>query len=89
MPNGLTPGSGTAILSVLGYDPTRYYTGRGPFEAAARKIKLGKNDVVYRCNTITEKDGKIVDYSAGHITSSESAQLIEDVENETGKTRQC
>ena len=77
VPDGLTPGSGTAILSVLGYDPTRYYTGRGPFEAAARNIKLDKNDVAYRCNTITEKDGKIVDYSAGHITSSESAQLIE------------
>lgn len=77
VPDGLTPGSGTAILSVLGYDPTRYYTGRGPFEAAARNIKLDKNDLVYRCNTITEKDGKIVDYSAGHITSSESAQLIE------------
>ena len=77
VPDGLTPGSCTAILSVLGYDPTRYYTGRGPFEAAARNIKLDKNDLVYRCNTITEKDGKIVDYSAGHITSSESAQLIE------------
>ena len=85
VPNSLTPGSGTAILSVLGYDPTRYYTGRGPFEAAARKIKIGKNDVVYRCNTITEKDGKIVDYSAGHITSSESCQLIEALKIELEK----
>jgi 2,3-bisphosphoglycerate-independent phosphoglycerate mutase len=40
VPEGLTPGSGTAILSVLGYDPTRYYTGRGPFEAAARHTKM-------------------------------------------------
>jgi 2,3-bisphosphoglycerate-independent phosphoglycerate mutase len=77
VPDNLTPGSGTAILSVLGYDPIRYYTGRGPFEAAARNIKLYKNDVAYRCNTITEKDSKIVDYSGGHITSIESAQLIE------------
>ena len=77
VPEGLTPGSGTAILSVLGYDPTRYYTGRGPFEAAARNIKLDENDVAYRCNLITEKDGTIIDYSADHITNSESAELIE------------
>ncbi len=79
VPNGLTPGSGTAILSVLGYDPTRYYTGRGPFEAAARNIKLNENDVAYRCNLITEKDGILVDYSADHITNSESAELIDSV----------
>jgi 2,3-bisphosphoglycerate-independent phosphoglycerate mutase len=77
VPDGLTPGSGTAIISVLGYDPKRYYTGRGPFEAAARNIQLGENDVAYRCNLITEKDGILVDYSADHITSSESAELIE------------
>ena len=77
VPEGLTPGSGTAILSVLGYDPTVYYTGRGPFEAAARNIKLNENDVAYRCNLITEKAGILVDYSADHITNSESAKLIE------------
>jgi 2,3-bisphosphoglycerate-independent phosphoglycerate mutase len=79
VPEGLTPGSGTAIISVLGYDPTRYYTGRGPFEAAARNIKLDENDVAYRCNLITEKDGILVDYSANHITNSESAELIDSV----------
>jgi 2,3-bisphosphoglycerate-independent phosphoglycerate mutase len=77
VPENMTPGSGTAILSVLGYDPTRYYTGRGPFEAAARNIKLDENDVTYRCNLITEKDGILIDYSADHITNSESAELIE------------
>jgi 2,3-bisphosphoglycerate-independent phosphoglycerate mutase len=77
VPDGLTPGSGTAIISVLGYDPKRYYTGRGPFEAAARNIQLDENDVAYRCNLITEKDGILVDYSADHITSGESAELIE------------
>jgi len=77
VPEGLTPGSGTAIISVLGYDPTRYYTGRGPFEAAARNIKLDANDVAYRCNIITEKDGILIDYSADHITNSESEELIE------------
>jgi 2,3-bisphosphoglycerate-independent phosphoglycerate mutase len=76
VPDGLTPGSGTAILSVLGYDPVKYYSGRGPFEAVARDIKLNKNDVAYRCNLITEKDGKLADYSADHITSYEAEQLI-------------
>ena len=77
VPDNMTPGSDIAILSVLGYDPTRYHTGRGSFEAAARNIKLNKNDVAYRCNIITEKDGILIDYSADHITNSESAELIE------------
>jgi 2,3-bisphosphoglycerate-independent phosphoglycerate mutase len=77
VPNGLTPGSGTAIISVLGYDPLKYYTGRGPFEAAARNIKLDANDVAFRCNLITEKDGILIDYSAGHITSTEAKELID------------
>jgi len=76
VPEGLNPGSGPAILSVLGYDAARFYTGRGPFEAAARNIPLDKNDVAYRCNLITEKDGILTDYSADHITSSEAAELI-------------
>jgi 2,3-bisphosphoglycerate-independent phosphoglycerate mutase len=85
VPEGLTPGSGTAILSVLGYDPARYYTGRGPFEAAARNIRLDANDVAYRCNLITEKDGILIDYSADHITSSEAAELIDTLKREMKK----
>jgi 2,3-bisphosphoglycerate-independent phosphoglycerate mutase len=85
VPEGLTPGSGTAILSVLGYDPTRYYSGRGPFEAAARNIRLDANDVAYRCNLITEKDGILIDYSADHITSSEAAELIDALKREMKK----
>lgn len=85
VPEGLTPGSGTAIISVLGYDPARYYTGRGPFEAAARNIRLDANDVAYRCNLITEKDGILIDYSADHITNSESAELIEALERKMEK----
>lgn len=76
IPNSMIPGSGPAILSVLGYDPTKYYTGRGPFEAAARNIKLDENDVAYRCNLVTEKDGILIDYSAGHITTEEAEILI-------------
>lgn len=85
VPDSLMPGSGTAILSVLGYDPTRFYTGRGPFEAAARHIELNENNIAYRCNLITEEDGILIDYSAGHITNNESGQLIEAVSRELGK----
>jgi 2,3-bisphosphoglycerate-independent phosphoglycerate mutase len=54
-------------------------------EAPARGIQLGKNDAAFRCNLITEKDGKIVDYSAGHISTDEAKQLINAVNNEFGK----
>jgi 2,3-bisphosphoglycerate-independent phosphoglycerate mutase len=85
VPDSMAPGSGPAILSVLGYDPEKYYSGRGPFEAAARNIKLGKNDVAFRCNLITEKDGKIADYSADHITSAEAEQLIQALKEQLDK----
>jgi 2,3-bisphosphoglycerate-independent phosphoglycerate mutase len=76
VPDGMTPGSDVAILSVLGFNPKQYYTGRGAFEAAARGIQLNERDVAFRCNLITEKNGTLADYSAGHITSRESHQLI-------------
>jgi 2,3-bisphosphoglycerate-independent phosphoglycerate mutase len=79
VPDDLSPGSDTAILSVLGYDPRRFLTGRGPLEAASRGIQLEENDVAFRCNLITEKDGILVDYSAGHITSREAVKLIDSV----------
>ena len=77
IPDGLSAGSDVAILSVLGYDPKQFYTGRGPFEAVSKAIQLEENDIAFRCNLITEKNGKIVDYSAGHITNEESHELIE------------
>ncbi len=76
VPDQLSPGSDVAICSVLGYDPQRYCTGRGPLEAPSRGIKLADTDTAYRCNLITERDGAIVDYSAGHITTDESSKLM-------------
>lgn len=86
VPDDMTPGSDVAILSVLGFDPKKFYTGRGAFEAAARGIHLKENDVAFRCNLITEKNGILVDYSAGHIKSRESHQLIEAVKKACEKT---
>lgn len=85
VPDECAPGSDTAICSLLGYDPRVYCTGRGPLEAPSRGIGLGKNDAAYRCNLITEKDGAILDYSAGHITTEEASKLIETVKQAFGK----
>lgn len=77
VPKGITPGSDVANLSVLGYSPEKFYTGRGAFEAAGRGIKLKEGEIAFRCNFITEKNGKIVDYSAGHLTNEEDKELVE------------
>ena len=76
IPEGLSPGSDVAILSLLGYDPAHIYTGRAPLEAVARGIDLAPDDWVFRCNLVTIADEQMVDYSAGHITSKEAEVLI-------------
>ena len=77
VPPAFTPSSDVANLSLLGYEPDRYYTGRGPLEAANLGINLDSDDVAFRCNLITESDGVLRDYSAGHITDKEAKILIE------------
>src|SRR5665647_891595 len=86
VPDEMASGSETAICSVLGYDPRIYCTGRGPLEAPSRGIKLAEYDAAYRCNLITEKDGKILDYSSGHITTDEASQLIAAIRKALEKT---
>jgi 2,3-bisphosphoglycerate-independent phosphoglycerate mutase len=85
VPENMPAGSDVANLSILGYDPAQYYSGRGPLEAASIGVTLGKDDVAFRCNLITEKDGAIADYSAGHISSEEARSLIEAVDKKLGK----
>jgi 2,3-bisphosphoglycerate-independent phosphoglycerate mutase len=80
VPDECTPGSDVAICSVLSYDPRKYCPGRGPLETPAKGIQLGKNDVAYRCNIITEENDAIADYSAGHITTKEAEQLIASIQ---------
>jgi 2,3-bisphosphoglycerate-independent phosphoglycerate mutase len=76
VPPGMRPDSDVAALSIMGYDPAKYYTGRAPLEAAAQGHDLGPRDVAYRCNLITTDGEQIVDYSAGEITSEEAAELM-------------
>ncbi len=84
IPESMPPGSDVANLSVLGYDPEVYFTGRGPLEAGSMGIKLDNDDVAYRCNVVAVEDGVMVDYSAGHISSSEATELISAVEAKLG-----
>ncbi len=76
IPKGLSSGSDVANLSILGYDPKKYYTGRGPLEAANIGVKLGEGEVAFRCNLITANSDVLSDYSAGHISDKEAGILI-------------
>jgi len=76
VPEGFPPGSDVANLSVMGYEPGKYYTGRAPLEAAAMGVHLDKSDIAFRCNFVTVRDGIMEDYSAGHITSEEGRELV-------------
>ena len=77
VPDGFPPGSDVANLSVMGYAPSRHYTGRAPLEAAAMEVQLGPADIAFRCNFVTIEKGIMQDYSAGHISTEEGRELIE------------
>lgn len=82
IPETMEPGSDVANMSLLGYDPIRYHTGRGPLEAASMGIHLGLDEVAFRCNLVTlETDAsgvdRMVDYSSGHISSEEARRLVD------------
>ena len=79
IPEGMAAGSDVAQMSLLGYDPLRYYCGRAPIEAAAQDIKLSPKDWVFRCNLVTIADEQMADHSAGHISTKEAVQLIEEL----------
>jgi 2,3-bisphosphoglycerate-independent phosphoglycerate mutase len=85
VPDRFLPASDVATLSLLGYDPDRYYTGRAPLEAAAMGIELGPDDWAIRCNLMTILDGKLTDFTAGHITNAEGAALIESIQAAIGR----
>ncbi len=85
-PDGYYPGSDIANLGVLGYDVTTSYSGRSPLEAAAMDVDLGPNDVAFRCNLVHLSDDFSImgDFSAGHISSEEAAELIGMINRELG-----
>ena len=77
IPDKMAPASDVANMSILGYSPEKYYSGRGPLEAANLGIELEENDIAVRCNFITTNKDTLVDYSAGHITTKEAGILID------------
>ncbi|HIH75342.1 MAG TPA: cofactor-independent phosphoglycerate mutase [Methanosarcina sp.] len=87
VPDGFPPGSDVANMSILGYDPAIYYSGRAPLEAASMGVTLAADDVAFRCNLITVEHGKIKDYSAGHISSDEAEILIDTLDSELSTER--
>ena len=92
VPEGYPPGSDVANLSLLGYEPDRYYTGRAPLEAASLGVDLAPEETAFRCNLVHVEqpgDGRLVmvDYSSGHITTEESRQLIAALQAECGNER--
>ncbi|MBI5343510.1 MAG: cofactor-independent phosphoglycerate mutase [Deltaproteobacteria bacterium] len=84
VPKEMYPGSDVSNLSIVGYDPREVYTGRSPLEAASMGIALDREDVAVRCNVVALKnngaDSEMEDFSAGHISSAESAELLKDLQ---------
>ncbi len=78
-PTGMACGSDVCSMSLLGYDPARYHTGRAPLEAAALGIELDPADWIFRVNLVTVIDERMQDHSAGHIRSDESQRLLADL----------
>jgi 2,3-bisphosphoglycerate-independent phosphoglycerate mutase len=85
VPDKFLPASDVATLSLFGYDPLLYYTGRAPLEAAAMGHELGPDDWAVRCNLMTILDGKLTDFTAGHISSEEGKPLMEAVQERVGR----
>ena len=85
VPEGMAPGSDTANLSVAGYDPRIYYTGRSPLEALSIGVQMAKDDVAFRCNVVTlseegaYEEKTIIDHSSGEISTEDAAGLIDAV----------
>jgi 2,3-bisphosphoglycerate-independent phosphoglycerate mutase len=88
VPDGFPPGSDVANLSVFGYDPSVYYTGRSPLEAASIGVELGPDDVAFRLNLVNlqSRGGKLYmrDYSSGHISTEEGNDLVKTLQSAVG-----
>ena len=85
IPPGLPPGSDVGNMSILGYDPARYHTGRAPIEAAALGLRLPADRVAYRCNLSTlGADGTMVDFAGGHPSTEEAAEVLRALDAELG-----
>ncbi len=76
IPEGMHPGSEIANMNILGFDPHKYFPGRGVLEAAALKVQINEDELVFRCNLVTVENGKLVNHSAGHVSNEEAGELL-------------
>ncbi|HYG77192.1 MAG TPA: cofactor-independent phosphoglycerate mutase [Planctomycetota bacterium] len=88
IPPGMDNGSDICCMSLLGFDPAKHHTGRAPLEAKSLGVELGPEDIAVRCNTVTIEDRVMVDFTAGHIKTEESSELIKEMEARFGKDGQ-
>ncbi|KZX17576.1 cofactor-independent phosphoglycerate mutase [Methanobrevibacter filiformis] len=79
VPENFEPGSDVANMSIFGYDPKKYYSGRGPIESGSIGIETLPGDIIFRCNLINEVGDVLVDFNGGHITTEEAKVLIDDL----------
>jgi len=86
IPDGFPPGSDVGNMSIMGYDPGVYHTGRSPLEAASMSVSLGPDDIAFRCNLVTlggaGDETYMEDFTSGHISSAEAAAMIRDLARE-------
>ncbi|MEE8599183.1 MAG: cofactor-independent phosphoglycerate mutase [Dehalococcoidales bacterium] len=87
VPEGIEASSACACMSVLGYDPKVYYRGRAGIEARSMGIPIDSGDVVFRCNLVATRDGRMWDYSSGHISTDEAQALIAALEESLGSDK--
>ncbi len=87
VPPGMYPGSDVANMDLLGYDPRRYYTGRGPIEALAMGVPMDAGDVAFRCSLVSSDGTTLFDNSAGHITTEEARPLIALLQQKLGSDK--
>ncbi|MCA9107151.1 MAG: phosphoglycerate mutase, partial [Planctomycetales bacterium] len=78
VPAHLPAGSDVANMSLLGYDPNEYFSGRAPIEAAAQGIQLGPNDWAVRCNLVTIEAQTMKSFTAGHVSTAEAKELLDE-----------
>ncbi|MDA3823132.1 MAG: cofactor-independent phosphoglycerate mutase [Bacteroidales bacterium] len=81
IPEGMHPGSEIANMNILGFDPKKFFPGRGVIEAAALKVPIKENELVFRCNLVTIQDEKLVNHSGGHVSNQEAGELISALNN--------
>jgi len=84
IPSGMPPGSDVGNMSIFGYDPSQYHTGRAPIEVAALGVKLRPDQTAFRCNFVKVVDGVMIDYAGGNPSSNEAEKVIDQLNQELG-----